>query len=205
MAAVEIRGIKKRFGRKDVLRDISFDAEKGEQIAIIGRNGSGKSTLLQILTGLLKPDDGKVTYFKTSVLGNRAAFSRYCGYLPQENPLLGELSVQDNISLWSGRLGRPDEKLISMFDLEDILKTPVNRLSGGMKRRVSIACCLVKWPPIVVMDEPTSALDYYFRKEIRRWMKEYREAGGILIVATHDDAEMNDSSRILKIENGIIS
>ena len=195
MAAVEIRGIKKRFGRKDVLRGISFDAENGEQIAIIGRNGSGKSTLLQILTGLLRPDDGKVTYFKTSVLGNRAAFSRYCGYLPQENPLLGELSVQDNISLWSGRLGRPDEKLISMFDLEDILKTPVNRLSGGMKRRVSIACCLVKWPPIVVN----------FRKEIRRWMKEYREAGGILIAATHDDAEMSDSSRILKIENGIIS
>lgn len=205
MAAVEIQGIKKSFGRKEILKDISFHADTGEQIAIIGRNGCGKSTLLQILTGLLRPDGGKVTYFQTNVLGNRSAFSKYCGYLPQENPLLGELSVQDNISLWSGRLGRPDAKLIQMFDLEDILKTPVNKLSGGMKRRVSIACSLVKWPPIVIMDEPTSALDYYFRKEIRRWMKEYRDAGGILIIATHDDAEMNDSSRILKIENGMIS
>ena len=172
MPVVEVAGITKKFGRKTVLRGIDFSAETGEQIAIIGRNGSGKSTLLQILGGLLKPDTGSIHYFSSQ--GNFPDFAKYCGYLPQDNPLLEELTVQDNLSLWSGRIGRPEEALINMFDLSDLLKTPVRKLSGGMKRRVSIACCLVLWPPVMIMDEPTASLDYVYKRDIRNWMKEYR-------------------------------
>lgn len=203
MPAVEVADITKKYSRKQVLRGINFTAETGEQIAIIGRNGCGKSTLLQILGGILRPDTGSVHYFSSQ--GNFPDFGKYCGYLPQDNPLLEELTVQDNLSLWSGRLGRPEDALIDMFNLSDLLKTPVRKLSGGMKRRVSIACCLVLWPPIMIMDEPTSSLDYVYKSEIRSWMKEYRKANGIIIAATHDDAEIAESSKILLLENGVLS
>jgi ABC-2 type transport system ATP-binding protein len=203
MPAVDVADITKKYGRKPVLLGIGFTADVGEQIAVIGRNGCGKSTLLQILGGILKPDTGSISYFSSQ--GNLPDFEKYCGYLPQDNPLLEELSVQDNLSLWSGKLGRPEEALIDMFNLSDLLKTPVRKLSGGMKRRVSIACCLVNWPPVMIMDEPTSSLDYVYKREIRSWMREYRSANGIIITATHDDAEIAESSRILLLENGILS
>jgi ABC-2 type transport system ATP-binding protein len=94
MPAVEVTDITKKYGRKPVLRGIHFTAEAGEQIAIIGRNGCGKSTLLQILGGLLKPDAGSIHYFSSP--GKFPDFGKYCGYLPQDNPLLEELTVQDN-------------------------------------------------------------------------------------------------------------
>ena len=203
MPVVEVAGITKKYGRKPILRGIDFTAETGEQIAIIGRNGSGKSTLLQILGGLLKPDTGSIHYFSSQ--GNFPDFAKYCGYLPQDNPLLEELTVQDNLSLWSGRIGRPEEALINMFDLSDLLKTPVRKLSGGMKRRVSIACCLVLWPPVMIMDEPTASLDYVYKRDIRNWMKEYRASNGIIITATHDDAEIAESSQVLLLEDGVLS
>ena len=74
-----------------------------------------------------------------------------------------------------------------------------------MKRRVSIACCLVLWPPVMIMDEPTASLDYVYKRDIRNWMKEYRASNGIIITATHDDAEIAESSQVLLLEDGVLS
>jgi ABC-2 type transport system ATP-binding protein len=126
------------------------------------------------------------------------------GYLPQENPLIEELSVADNISLWSGKRASREDEAVKMFELETLLKEPVYKLSGGMKRRVAIACACVHMPAVMLMDEPTAALDIYYRREVREWMKRYREMNGIIVTVTHDSDEMSDSSKCLLIEGGSI-
>lgn len=202
---LEVRDIQRAYGKNKVLKGISFDALPGEQIAIIGRNGSGKSTFLRILAGIDKPASGTISFWGSRADKHKSVFRQFTGYLPQDNPLLDELNVEDNISLWSGRGGRPSPQLITEFSLDDILKMKVSQLSGGMKRRVAIACACVGNPPVLIMDEPTASLDIYFKKEIRTWMKTFRQGNGIIIVATHDELEMNDSSKVYSMENGILT
>lgn len=198
---IEVSDVCKSYGKKVVLNGVSFSAAPGEQIALVGRNGCGKSTLIHIMAGLLKPDSGTVSYFGKS-LKPGTALSHTVGYLPQENPLIEELSVADNISLWSGKRVKKDDPAVKMFFLEDMLKTPVSKLSGGMKRRVAICCACIHMPPVMLMDEPTAALDIYYRAEVRKWMKDYRAMNGIIITVTHDSDEMSDSSKCLLIDEG---
>lgn len=200
---VEVTNVCKSYGRKNILNGVSFTAAPGQQIALVGRNGCGKSTLMQIMAGLLKADSGNVLYFGKK-LKPGAMFSHTVGYLPQENPLIEELTVADNMSLWSGKKCRPGDEAVKMFGLEDILKQQVSKLSGGMKRRVAIACACVHMPPVMLMDEPTAALDIYYRTEVRKWMKQYRDMNGIIITVTHDSDEMSDSSVCLLIEDGLL-
>lgn len=200
---ISAENISKSYRTTKILENISFRADCGEQVAIIGRNGCGKSTLMQILAGILKPDTGAVKYFGQDAVKKPALFSKYCGYVPQDNPLIEELNVQDNLSLWTGKPGRPEERIVSMFRLDELLKTPVEKLSGGMKRRVSIACAVANWPPVLLMDEPTTGLDYYFRMDIHKWMREYRRLQGILIIATHDEEEMRESSSRMLMKGGV--
>ena len=201
---VEVAGVSKSYGKKKIISDISFTVSPGEQIALVGRNGCGKSTLIKIMAGLIKPDSGEVTYFGKK-LKTGSKVSRTVGYLPQDNPLIEELSVADNMSLWSGKKCRAEDEAVKMFNLTEILKEPVYKLSGGMKRRLAIACACVHMPPVMLMDEPTASLDIYYRAEVRNWMKRYREMNGCIIVVTHDSDEMSDSDKCFLIEEGSIS
>ena len=202
---IQISDVRKKYGKMTILDGIDLHAECGEQIAVIGGNGSGKTTLLRIMSGIIKPDVGTLTYFGHDMLAERRQITKFCGYLPQENPLIPELSVQDNIRLWTGRFRSKDEKLIRLFELEDILKTRVSELSGGMKRRVSIACALATWPPIMIMDEPTTALDIYYKDSVHKLMNEYKKMNGILIISTHDKEEMDMSDHCLELKNGVFN
>lgn len=202
---LEVRDITRAYGKNKVLKGISFDAAPGDQIAIIGRNGSGKSTFLRILAGIDKPAGGTISFWGHRADKEKSVFRQFTGYLPQDNPLLDELNVQDNISLWSGKGGRPQEDLVREFYLDDILKKKVSQLSGGMKRRVAIACACVGNPPVLIMDEPTASLDIYYKKEIRTWMQKFRQGNGIIVVATHDELEMNDSTKVFSMENGVLT
>ena len=129
---VEVRDIRKSYGRKLVLDGVGFSAQPGEQIALVGRNGCGKSTLMQIMAGLIKADSGTVSYFGQGIRTGRG-FSHTVGYLPQENPLIEELSVADNISLWSGSRVRPDDEVVKMFHLKDMLKELSTKLKKHEK------------------------------------------------------------------------
>lgn len=199
---VKIQGISKRYGSKKILTDVSFSARPGEQIAIIGRNGCGKSTLLKILAGIEKPDAGSLEYYGKNPMKKGAGFRRLCGYVPQENPLMEELTVKDNLLLWGGKQCLSDQQLRSMFELDEIMKVRVSRLSGGMKRRVSIACAIAQWPPVLFMDEPTSAVDLYYRNVIHQWMQTYVRMNGILILSTHDQQEIQSSHRCMLLWEG---
>lgn len=176
-------------------------------VAVVGKNGTGKSTLLQILSGTLKPDEGSICYFgkeisKKNYRGSRQIFAKYCGYVPQGNGLIEELSVQDNISLWTGVSGRPSAELCEMFGLDGILRMPVMHLSGGMKRRVAIACAMANYPPVLLLDEPTTALDSDYRDVIHAFFQKYLDMNGLLVMATHDDREIDMANQKICINVG---
>lgn len=201
---VEVEHISFSYGKRQILKDISFQAGSGERIAIIGKNGCGKSTLLKIMAGIMKPTEGVLRYFQKDVLSDISLFRTSCGYVPQENPLMEELSVKDNLRLWNqGEKDLPMD-VIRMNGLDHFLTDKVLTLSGGMKRRVSIACAMLKMPPIMLMDEPTTALDMEYREQIHLWMKRYQDMNGTLIIVTHDKEEIADSDRCFAIEEGRI-
>jgi ABC-2 type transport system ATP-binding protein len=201
---MEIEGLSVSYRKKQVLHDISFQVREGECVGIVGRNGCGKSTLLQVLSGAKRPQSGELIYYGQRPLADRACFGRLCGYVPQENPLMDELSVADNLKLWSVINHQDEREIIGAFELTDMLATRVSRLSGGMKRRVAIACALIGWPPILILDEPTGALDYYYKNSIHKLLKEQLDRSGIVLIATHDDSEIDACDRLLLIENGTI-
>ncbi len=199
---VSVEHIQKKLGKKQVLQDISFRVNCGECVAIVGKNGCGKSTLLQIMAGVLKPDGGSIQYFGEDALSDLSVIRKHCGYVPQDNPLIEELSVQDNLKLWTGQSGKPQEEIIDQFELRDIMKQPVSQLSGGMKRRLGIACAMQQWPKLLLLDEPTSALDIYYKDNILQWIRQYQKGDGIVIMTTHDEKEIMSADRCLVMTEG---
>lgn len=202
---IEVFDIQKKYGKKQVLSDISFQAQCGECVAIVGRNGCGKTTLMQILAGMIRPDGGTIRYFDKEPLKNKKLYRKLCGYVPQELPLLNELTVKDNLRLWGADRGEAYEKILDSFQLQDLMQVPVEHLSGGMKRRLSIACALADWPPILLMDEPVTALDLYYKESIEQWITEYRQMNGIVIMTTHDEREIMNCDRCLLMKEGSLT
>lgn len=201
---VEVSNITKSYGKRLILKDISFRAECGERVVIIGKNGCGKSTLLQILAGIMKADGGTINYFGNDAGKNRKVFQKYCGYVPQENPLFDELTVLDNLKFWSAGEKMDVDAIVHQFELQQILAFPVSKLSGGMKRRVSIASALLRKPPVLLLDEPTTALDIYYKGEIAAYMKKYCLGNGCVIMTTHDEQEIISADRCYVMNDGIL-
>lgn len=201
---IEVTHLSKSYGKHQILKDISFQAECGECVVIVGRNGCGKSTLLQILAGIMKPDTGKISYFGNDAGKSQRVFMKYCGYVPQDNPLFDELTVRDNLKFWSAGEKADMADVIQQFKLQKILDIPVSKLSGGMKRRVSIASALLKKPPIVLLDEPTTALDIYYKGEIASWIKNYCRGNGCVIMTTHDEQEILNADRCFVMSDGVL-
>lgn len=199
---IEVSNIKKTYGKKSVLKNIHFQVSCGECVAIVGRNGCGKTTLMQILAGIMKPDAGELRYFGKNPQKQRKYFHKFCGYVPQEMPLIEELSVKDNLRLWGANRSSAYERIMQSFQLEEIMKMPVGKLSGGMKRRLSIACALAEWPPVLLLDEPTTALDLYYKESIENWMQEYKKMNGMIIMTTHDEKEILGCDRCLVMWDG---
>lgn len=194
---IKLNNITKKYGKNLVLKDISFEIASGETVAIIGKNGCGKSTLLQIMAGCLKPDSGSFSYYGKTT-------TDCCGYLPQENPLMEQLSVKDNLKLWTRKSFRISEEFIETFALKDILNKRVEQLSGGMKRRLSLACACMNQPAILLLDEPTTALDFYHQEVIQHILDEHRRKKGIVVLITHELDEILAADRCLLMEDGCI-
>ncbi len=213
---LEVVGIKasyknKNIGKnaqKQVLKNVNFTAEEGQCIALVGANGTGKSTLLSILAGIQKAQDGRILYNGTDYLEkkNIRKLKRLSGYVPQDNPLMEELTVYDNLKLWYCHSKQLKEALLSgvlaQFDLDEYLHMPVGKLSGGMKKRVSIACALAEDPPIILMDEPTAALDMICKQEINEFIKNLKKKGKIIIFSTHNETELEICDKLYVLRNG---
>lgn len=186
---ITINNISKKYKNKIVLDGISFSAVSGDCIGILGENGCGKSTLLSIMAGTISSDKGEISYDSNYGIG----------YVPQENPLIQELSVKDNLRLWYGKTIPP---IVSELGLSDVLNQTVSSLSGGMKKRLSIIIAMAENPDILLLDEPSSALDLPCKQIIREYIQNFCKDGGITIIATHDEMELEICNKLLTIVNG---
>lgn len=209
MAFIEVTDISKKYGRKQVLTDINFTAEKGDCIGIVGANGCGKSTLLKILQGGLKPNGGTITYDGNNPLANHRFFRKYIGYVPQDNPLFANLTVMDNLKLWycdSSRNLKQDIEsgIIKDFKIDSFIKSKVANLSGGMKKRLSIACALATNPQILFMDEPGASLDIIAKNDIVTYMKKYIAGGGTIIISSHEECELSVCTKMYLMKDGVL-
>lgn len=212
--AISVRHIRKHYRKAAVLRNVSFEAESGSCIGILGKNGCGKSTLLSILSGILRPDEGEFLLHRgqgtgIDLLHDQALRASLVGYVPQSTPLLEELTALDNLRLWyqSGRKGLAEELstgVLKLLRVDEFLRVPVSRLSGGMKKRLSIGCSVAHHPKILLLDEPGAALDLVCKEIIVEYLKDFCDKGGIAIMASHEIPEIASCTDTLILRDGEI-
>ncbi|SDW10245.1 ABC-type Fe3+/spermidine/putrescine transport systems, ATPase components [Lutibacter oricola] len=181
----------------EVLNNISFTANKGDYIAVVGESGCGKSTLLEIIYGLLHIEKGTVFWNNTKLLGptfNLIPGEGFMKYLPQDFDLMPYITVEENVGKNLSYLDKNRSKriaeLLEVVDMSNFLKTKVVNLSGGQKQRVAIAKVLAKEPEVLLLDEPFSHIDNFRKNKLRRSLFKYLKSQNILcIVATHDTTD----------------
>ncbi|GGL49669.1 ABC transporter ATP-binding protein [Sporolactobacillus putidus] len=189
---VDIHQLKKQFGSKAALDDVTFSIRKGSCFGLLGPNGAGKSTAMKILTGILPADGGSVRVFGLDAVRQRQAVQRQVGYVPQEITLYDKLSATDNLKFFGGLYGIKGGLLKTRMDevlretgLLDRANDPVKTFSGGMKRRINIACALLHQPKLLILDEPTVGIDPQSRNHIFDMIRHLRDSGVTIIYSTH--------------------
>ncbi len=204
---LKVENIRKSYGRHKVLKGAGFACRAGQCIGIAGVNGSGKSTLLSVIAGIQKPDEGTVTVYGVDLQKNKSYISRCIGYVPQENPLIEDLSVMDNLKLWYcdspwDLKTELESGFLKKLGINEYQKKAVRKLSGGMKKRVSIAIAVHNKPGLLLLDEPGASLDLLAKKIIRDYLKWYISTGGTVIIVTHDNEELDMCDALYVVSEG---
>ncbi|MDR2103404.1 MAG: ATP-binding cassette domain-containing protein [Treponema sp.] len=209
---VAVQTLTKRYGRVEAVRDISFEAGRGEVLGFLGPNGAGKTTVMKILTGFHFPSSGKALVDGISVEEDPAEIKKRIGYLPENVPLYGELTVKEYLSFIAcSRLIPREERPRSLgaalerCGLEKVRSQRIETLSKGYKQRLGLAQAIIHDPPILILDEPSSGLDPNQIIEIRTLI---RELGGkkTVILSTHILQEVEAvCSRVLILNEGRIA
>ena len=196
-AGLTARGLVKAYGRRQVLRGVSFQAPAGLLIGIEGENGAGKSTLLQCLVGLLKPDDGTVL-----------AAGRI-GYCPQEPALLDLLTCREQLLLFGAGYGQSRQTtlaradaLMTRFNCEKYLDERIGRLSGGTRQKINLIAALLADPDLLVLDEPYQGFDYETYLTFWTYAEESRAAGRGVLVVSHMHTEKDRFDAMLVLRDG---
>ena len=220
MSILSVKGLQKiyttRFGgnKVEALRDVNFEVEKGEYVAIMGESGSGKTTLLNILAGLDKATRGSVVLDGKDMASVKesamAAFRRdNLGFVFQEFNLLDTFSIEDNVYLplvLAGKSHREMRERLEPLAIElgiwDLLKKYPYEVSGGQKQRAAVARALITEPKLILADEPTGALDSKSTEELLRLFAEINMRGQTILMVTHSVKAASNAGRVLFIKDG---
>lgn len=192
MFAVEFKDLSKKFDDTLVLNNISLKIKEGKIYGLLGPNGAGKSTTISIICGLLKITSGEVKIFDVDVSKNMKDQNKKIGYIPQDISVYLELTAYENLKFFGELYGLKGEKLLERIEyaleftgLSDVKNKVCGKFSGGMKRRLNIACAILHNPSIVIMDEPTVGIDPQSRNKILESVKKLNESGTTIIYTTH--------------------
>jgi len=212
--ALEIKSLKKSFGRYPALKDVSLVAADKEFLALLGPSGSGKTTLLRVLAGLERPDEGEVRFGGEDFLALPAR-RRRVGMVFQQYALFRHMTVAKNIAFGLDvrpRATRPSraaiksrvEELLALARIEGLGGRYPAQLSGGQRQRVALARALAIQPRMLLLDEPFGALDAQVRRDLRRWLREVHDKAGVTTVfVTHDQEEALDlADRVAILHDG---
>ncbi len=214
-AFISVKGVSKRFGQKSVLNGISLDVFPGELVGIIGQSGSGKTTLLGLVVGFLEPDAGDVIVRTSegpvSTFAASESVKRLVGFAAQVPSFYERLTARENLEYFASLYGIPSERrrtlpLLRTFKLEDAADTLGMNLSGGMKKRLDIACAMVHSPKVLILDEPTADLDSVIAQEIWDLIREINARGTTILLASHfvQDVE-RICDRVGMLRNGALA
>ena len=214
---IEIKDIKKSYGKLQVLKGVTLQIPDKKVVAIVGASGAGKSTLLHILGTLDTPDSGSVNYNETNVTnlsGEKLSDFRNknIGFVFQFHHLLPEFSAWENVAIpaWVAGVGRKEgeklaKDLLKKLGLEHRAEHKPNELSGGEQQRVAIARALVNSPKVILADEPSGNLDSETKREIHELFFRLRdELGQTFVIVTHDADLATSADICLKMKDGII-
>ena len=195
---IEIRGLTKRYGNKYAIKDVSFDINKGEVVGFLGRNGAGKTTTMNIITGYISASGGTVTVDGHDILQDPIAVKRLIGYLPEQPPVYGDMTVNEYLhfscdlkSIDRSKQNRHVEEICEIMRITDVRMRLIRNLSKGYKQRVGFAQALVSNPPVLIFDEPTVGLDPRQIIEIRKLIKELGKSHTI-VLSSHVLPEVAD-------------
>ena len=203
---IELEHITKNYGRKRVLKDVTIETQSGNCVGILGGNGCGKSTLLAILAGIRRASSGSFKCDGRDVLKDRRLRSELIGYVPQGTPLIEELSARYNLKIFykPKSLERELERgTLKLLGIDEYIDVPVRKMSGGMKKRLSIGCAVANHPKILILDEPSAALDLICKQSINSYLKAYKRNGGIVLLATHDEEELKLCNKWYILKSGV--
>ncbi len=207
---LNVEGLTKTFGGKNVLDNLSFHVNKGEILGILGPNGAGKSTAFNIIAGLLEADSGKVFFSDNDINKDKKIYKSSIGVVPQEISLYEGMTILENLrflgklyGVRGKKLKERVEELIGEVKLDDRAQTEIAKLSGGMKRRINIAAAIVHRPKLVIMDEPTVGIDPQSRGLVWDIINELKEKGMSIIITSHYVEEIERlSDRVLIVNAG---
>ncbi|MBZ5638384.1 MAG: ABC transporter ATP-binding protein [Acidobacteriia bacterium] len=193
---IEVDGAVRRFDGLTAVDRVSFDVRRGEMFGLIGPDGAGKTTTLRMTLGLLAPDEGSVRTCALDPVRHARELSRRVGYLPQRFSLYGDLSVEENLAFFAEVHGvkasrERRNELLHTLKLAPFGKRLADRLSGGMKQKLALACNLIHTPELLVLDEPTTGVDPVSRRDFWKILADLQSGGLTILLTTPylDEAE----------------
>ncbi|SHJ24551.1 ABC-2 type transport system ATP-binding protein [Clostridium cavendishii DSM 21758] len=208
---IEVKNLKKYYKENKAVNGLSFDLYKGEILGFLGPNGAGKSTTISILSTILKHDSGDIKFFGTDIKENKKWIKQQLGIVPQELAIFEEISAYKNVEFFTSLYGLKGKQLrsvvleaLKMVGLEEKRDNKPSTFSGGMKRRLNIACAIAHKPKILILDEPTVGIDPQSRNHILESIKRLRDQGTTIIYTTHYMEEVQEiADRVIIMDSGI--
>lgn len=212
-AAIEINAVSFAYpGYSPCINNLDLTIDKGERFGLFGPNGAGKTTLMHLMTGLLNYQKGSIQLLGNEIKKHNKKVNHLFGFVPQDFSFYHELSPKENLGFFGAWTGLTKEQikdrslqLLHVLGLEDVADKPVNKFSGGMKRRVNLAIGVIHQPQVLFLDEPTVGVDVQSRHAIINFLKELNAAGSTLIYTSHQLQEAEDlCTKIALIDEGKI-
>ena len=206
-AAVALTQVVKRYGATTALSGLSLEVRRGEMFGLIGADGAGKTTAIRLMCGLLHADGGEVRVFGHDPVKEHRAITDTVGYLSQRFSLYGDLTIDENIAFFAEIHGVRDyqrrrDQLLAMTQLTPFRGRLADRLSGGMKQKLALACTLVHEPELILLDEPTTGVDPVSRREFWKLLSEFLSHGITILMSTPYLDEAERCSRVALLHNG---
>jgi ABC-2 type transport system ATP-binding protein len=206
-AAVEISGLSMSYGKVQAVRDLNLRIERNEMFALVGPDGAGKTTVIRLMCGILAAQAGSVRVLGTDIAREHARVKERIGYLSQRFSLYGDLTVDENVEFFARIHGVRDfhqrrEELLGFTRLIPFRTRLADRLSGGMKQKLALACTLVHRPAIIFLDEPTTGVDPVSRREFWLILSELLQQGITIVMSTPYLDEAERASRVGLMNKG---